>query len=148
MTPCTDHGYKGDRDGYSQKDLGRGKRKPLRHRIAYAEANGLDEATMGGVVMHSCDNPRCINPKHLSRGTVAQNVADRQAKQRQQRGETHYRAKFSDELVERLRAEYLPPIKGVRVSNQKELSLKYGVSIPQVSHIVNHKGRNLPAREV
>lgn len=46
------------------------------------------------------------------------------------------------------RAEYLPPIKGVRVSNQKELSLKYGVSIPQVSHIVNHKGRNLPAREV
>lgn len=146
MGPCIDHGYKGDKDGYSQTIVG--KRHPYRHRLAYAQANGLDEASMGGIVMHACDNPRCVNPGHLSLGTVAQNVADRQAKQRQQRGETHYRSKFSDELVAIIRAEYLPPIKGVRVSNQKELSLRHGVSIPQISHIVNHKGRNLPARKV
>lgn len=143
---CIDHGKSGDRDGYGRVAVG--TRTTGAHRLAYANANGLDVLTMGGHVMHSCDNPRCINPEHLSLGNHRLNMADRQAKQRQQRGETHYRAKFSDELVLRVREEYLPPIKGVRVSNQKELSLKYGISIPQVSHIVNHKGRNNPARKV
>jgi DNA-binding transcriptional regulator YdaS (Cro superfamily) len=34
------------------------------------------------VAMHSCDNPRCNNPAHLSWGTSAENNADRDAKGR------------------------------------------------------------------
>lgn len=30
----------------------------------------------GKVVMHSCDNPRCINPEHLKAGTQGENVYD------------------------------------------------------------------------
>src|SRR5580765_4146954 len=30
----------------------------------------------GLVVMHSCDNPKCVNPNHLSIGTVSANAID------------------------------------------------------------------------
>jgi len=36
----------------------------------------------GKVVMHSCDNPSCINPDHLSLGTIADNNQNRDSKGR------------------------------------------------------------------
>lgn len=34
------------------------------------------------VVMHTCDNPGCINPHHLHKGTQQENIADRKSKGR------------------------------------------------------------------
>jgi len=36
----------------------------------------------GYCVLHSCDNPSCVNPKHLSIGTNQDNVDDKMAKRR------------------------------------------------------------------
>lgn len=57
----------------------------LPHRLIYALTKGPitnAEEHHGTVVMHSCDNPACCNPAHLSLGRQVDNVADMAAKGR------------------------------------------------------------------
>ena len=52
-----------------------GKRLTLyAHRLAYEAANG--PIPEGFDVRHSCDNPPCSNPRHLSLGTRRENMQD------------------------------------------------------------------------
>ena len=48
-------------------------------------------------VMHLCDNPKCINPKHLQSGNRQLNVADRSKKHRSRS------MKLSDQDVREIR---------------------------------------------
>lgn len=50
------------------------------HRLVYFALNS--DADRSKVVMHSCDNPACVNPAHLSLGTVQDNILDMHAKGR------------------------------------------------------------------
>jgi len=54
--------------GYGQID------KVLAHRVSYFLATGDDPGDRD--VLHSCDNPPCVRPSHLSLGTHADNMAD------------------------------------------------------------------------
>lgn len=44
------------------------------HVYSYEESNGPIPA--GEVVMHSCDNRRCVRPSHLSAGRQSKNIED------------------------------------------------------------------------
>jgi DNA invertase Pin-like site-specific DNA recombinase len=58
------------------------------------------------VVMHSCDNPGCVNPAHLSVGTSGDNTRDAAKKGRMPSGARNGSAKLKPEQVERIRELY------------------------------------------
>lgn len=45
------------------------------HRFSWALHNGRWQKK-GLVIMHSCDNPLCVNPSHLSEATQSENIQD------------------------------------------------------------------------
>ena len=51
------------------------------HRLVYSLCHP-EEDIKGKVIRHTCDNPVCINPKHLLSGTPAENSLDRSVRQR------------------------------------------------------------------
>lgn len=60
----------------------------------------------GMLVLHSCDNRKCVNPAHLRLGSYADNTADMMSRERQARGERKTRqAKLSEESVRWLRKQ-------------------------------------------
>lgn len=64
--------------GYAEFSIDRKKWKA--HRYAWFLANGA--IPDGLLVLHRCDNPKCVRPDHLFLGTHADNMHDAQKKQR------------------------------------------------------------------
>lgn len=73
-----------EKSGYSDKDgykfFNYQGKEWRAHRLAYTFAHGPISEDM--VVMHSCDNPSCCNPEHLSAGTPKDNTQDMLSKNR------------------------------------------------------------------
>jgi hypothetical protein len=72
-----------DQDGYGEFFI-RGKANRA-HRLSWALLNG--PIPNGMCICHTCDNPPCVNPKHLFLGTNLDNIADKVAKGRQAKGD-------------------------------------------------------------
>lgn len=60
----------------------------------------------GQVIMHTCDNPTCVNPQHLQIATQKENVEDCTRKGRQAKGED--KSKLTTQEVKAIRTLYKP----------------------------------------
>lgn len=99
------------------------------HRVAYEMAFGPIPA--GLVVMHTCDNPPCIEPGHLRTGSIADNNRDRDAKGRHRSlpGSKNGYSRLQEWQVARLKAELAAG------ASTYALAAQYGVHQSQVWRI-------------
>lgn len=91
------------------------------HRLVNELSTG--ESNEGRVVRHTCDNPRCINPKHLIAGTVRENVEDMDVRGRR------YKV-ISKEIVAKVKA-----LLATKVLYHREIADIVGIDIRRVSDI-------------
>lgn len=75
-------------------------------RVSYFIENKVDP--FGEIVIHSCDNPSCVNPNHLSLGTFKDNTKDMMDKKRGSNqfsdGEDHSGSKLTEDIVRDIRS--------------------------------------------
>lgn len=85
-----------DPNGYGEAAFNR--RIEGSHRFSWRIHNG-QEVPEGLDILHSCDNPPCVNPAHLHPGIHAENMAEMVDRERQARGETSGNHVLTEEEV-------------------------------------------------
>lgn len=125
---CWEWNAKRDKDGYGWFSPQHGK-KVHAHRVSWMITNGT--IPDGLYVLHTCDNPGCVNPKHLKLGTHQDNMDDMVARNRlpSEAGELNHRAKLTWDQVREIRRRY-PNF------SQQFIAKEYGVSPKTISKII------------
>lgn len=83
-------------------------------------------------LLHSCDNPICVNPAHLRPGTQKENIQDAVDRRRLCWGEKKKHHKLKSQDVVAIRADKRP---------NSHIAAQYGVSRKLISGIKNGKKR-------
>lgn len=133
--------------GYGKLTIrGHGQRA---HRVSYELAYG--PIPKGLFVCHKCDNPGCVNPKHLFLGTHSDNMRDCVRKGRHstqvnpllRSGPNNGMSKLSEEAVRVIRETNVPGYFG----NSAKLAKKYGVTSDYVRAVARgDRWKHIPSR--
>jgi predicted XRE-type DNA-binding protein len=101
------------------------------HRVSYILFK--EEIPKNLCILHSCDNPNCVNPAHLRTGTQSENMDDKVSRDRQAKGEENGRSKLKEIVVREI----------IELSNsgisQKEIANQFEINNSTVSKIINKK---------
>ena len=120
----------GSRDSKNYGRLWIGNRYFFAHRFSYSIFIGPIE---GWDVLHHCDNPPCVNPRHLFRGTMADNNRDRTAKGRSAKGERSGKTTLTQFQVLEIRRLY--PM----VRSSRRLAAMFGVAMSTILRIFHRE---------
>lgn len=136
LGPCWE--YNGTRSPYNYGVV----RQVAAHRLSvWLDGRDIPD---GMHVLHECDNPPCVNPRHLKVGTRSQNMRDMVARGRHSyvTGDSHHRSILTDEQVREMRDGYT----GKR-GEISELARRYSISPNQASLILRgRRRRNAPGK--
>jgi hypothetical protein len=126
-----------DKDGYGEFWAGKelGKEHDIgAHRASWLIHKGKISEDMQ--VLHTCDNPSCVNPEHLFLGTNAKNMKDKVSKGRQPKGADYNRSSLIDSDIPMIRKSAM---------TARELALIYGVTASTIDHIrTRRKWKHVP----
>lgn len=103
------------------------------HRVAYQLKYGVDPGLLK--VLHRCDNPPCVNPRHLYMGTPMDNMQDKimRGRERYIRGEECHTAKLTAVQVQAIRKHHAEGMSSGLLANT------FGVTRDNVYLIVKGK---------
>jgi hypothetical protein len=109
--------------GYGKIRIGGRRGKSFKaHRVSFFIKHGWEPE----YVLHTCDNPGCVNPDHLYAGTVQDNVADMWSRGRA-------KAFFVDKLTEDQRLLIANQLRAGRLATK--LGKEYGVHAGTINRI-------------
>lgn len=113
------------------------------HRFSF-RAFVCAELSADSNVCHRCDNPACVEPKHLFAGTAKQNTDDMWAKSRatviRRIGTAQTQAKLNDDKAQQIRVLY-----ATRKHKQRDLATHFGVSQRLIWNVIHHVNWRKPS---
>jgi len=81
------------------------------------------------LLLHSCDNPACVNPEHIREGTQADNMKDKVIRRRQVKGQNHGQSRLTEGQVLAILKKYSEGV------STRTLGKQYGVSKTAIIYI-------------
>ena len=131
--------------GYGAFHMGRKCYGAHRVSLALSEVN----ISEGLVVMHECDNRKCVNPSHLFSGTCAENARDASIRMRMKSGNNHYSRTRPQKLprgvnhgMSKLNEEKVRDIRELYAAGgvtHHKLAEKFGITATNVYCVINRK---------
>lgn len=123
---CIEYTGELDKNGYGKcRIYSNGKEQNIgAHRISYFLHYNKDPYSLH--VCHSCDNRKCVNPKHLSLGSNKDNASDRANK-----GRNNNRIKVNTEVLTRIIKLYLEG------HNYRQIAIRCNLNRTTVSKYIN-----------
>jgi hypothetical protein len=99
------------------------------HRYSYETF--VNKISKNNVIMHLCDNPKCVNFNHLKLGTQLENIQDCVRKNRKAIGSKQTNSKLKDDQVLDIKIALQNPYRGI----QRDLANNYNVTQALISRI-------------
>ena len=103
------------------------------HRVSLLLHDRVKYFNSGKVVLHACKSKSCVNPDHLSEGTLTENAQDKVRDGTDQSGDRCHFAKLNWDAVSEIRQKSSDGVK------HKTLSQEFNVSVSCISSIINNK---------